>query len=108
MSLVAPAYRHRASTAWTFDNVTAQLGWTRIGKVRDSAVGSTETIAAQDYLDLNFSVTGLVKGLTVNFGVDNITKKQPPQPKNAGTFNTFPDTYNIIGRTYGASLTYKL
>jgi iron complex outermembrane recepter protein len=108
VSLVAPAYRHRASVSATFDMVTAQLGWKRIGKVRDSTVGSTESIGAQDYLDINFSVTPPIKGLTVNFGVDNFTNKQPPQPKNAGAFNTYPDAYNVIGRTYGLSLTYKL
>jgi iron complex outermembrane recepter protein len=109
VSLVAPAYRHRFSTAWSVDGITAELGWKRIGKVRDSAVGSTETISAQDYFDLNFSVQpSRVKGLTVNFGVDNTADKQPPQPKNFGTFNTYPDTYNVLGRTYGVSLTYKM
>ncbi len=108
VSLVAPAYRHRASVAATFNTVTAQLGWKRIGKVRDSTIGSTETIGVQDYFDLNFSVQPPIKGLMVNFGVDNITNKQPPLPKNAGTFNTYPDAYNVIGRTYGLSLTYKM
>ncbi len=108
VSLVAPAYRHRASVAATFNTVTAQLGWKRIGKVRDSTIGSTETIGAQDYFDLNFSVQPPIKGLMVNFGVDNITNKQPPLPKNAGSFNTYPDAYNVIGRTYGLSLTYKM
>jgi iron complex outermembrane recepter protein len=108
VSLVAPAYRHRASVAWTFDTFTAQLGWKRIGKVRDSTVGSSESIAAQDYFDLNFSVQPPIKGLTLNFGIDNIANKQPPLPKNSGSFNTYPDAYNVIGRTYGLALTYKL
>lgn len=108
VSLVAPAYRHRISLGMGFNMVNAQLGWKRIGKVRDSAVGSTDSIAAQDYFDLNFSVMPPVKGLTVNFGIDNLGNKQPPLPKNAGTFNTYPDTYNVLGRTYGLSLTYKM
>jgi iron complex outermembrane recepter protein len=108
VTLVAPSYRHRASVSATTGIVTTQVGWKRIGKVNDSTVGSTESIAAQDYFDINFSVASPIRGLTVNFGVDNVTKKQPPFPKNAGTFNTYPDTYNVIGRTYGLSLTYKM
>jgi iron complex outermembrane recepter protein len=109
VSLVAPAYRHRLSAAWSVQGVTAELGWKRIGKVRDSTVGSTDTIAAQDYFDLNFSVQPQrIKGLTVNFGIDNVADKQPPLPRNFGTFNTYPDTYNVLGRTYGLSLAYKM
>ncbi len=109
VSLVAPAYRHRLSAMWSVDSLSAEFGWKRIGKVRDSAFGSTETIGAQDYFDLNFSWKPTkIKGLSVNFGVDNIADKQPPLPKNFGVFNTYPDTYNILGRTYGLSLTYKM
>ncbi|MBI3525479.1 MAG: TonB-dependent receptor [Betaproteobacteria bacterium] len=107
VTLVAPDYRHRASLTWDRNPVTTQLGWTRIGKVRDSTVGSTETIAAQDYFDVNLSWRAPVKGVTVNFGIDNLLNKQPPQPKNPGTFNTYPDTYNVIGRSFGVSLTYR-
>ena len=91
VSLVAPDYRHRASLTWDGNAFTTQVGWKRIGKVTDSTVGSTETISAQDYFDVNISWRPPVAGLTVNFGIDNISNKQPPQPKNAGTFNTYPD-----------------
>jgi iron complex outermembrane recepter protein len=107
VSLVAPDYRHRASLTWDGNAFTTQVGWKRIGKVTDSTIGSTETISAQDYFDVNISWRPPVAGLTVNFGIDNISNKQPPQPKNAGTFNTYPDTYNVIGRTYGLSVTYR-
>ena len=108
VSLVAPAYRHRAAVAWDSGTLTTQIGWKRIGAVKDSVIGSTDTIAAQDYFDLNLSWRAPVKGLTVNFGIDNIAAKQPPTPKNPSTFNTFTDTYNVLGRTYGLSLTYKM
>jgi outer membrane receptor protein involved in Fe transport len=107
VSLVAPDYRHRAAATWEGDITTAQLGWTRIGKVRDSTAGSSGTISAQDYFELNFSVKPGVQGLTVNFGIDNLFDKKPPLPVNPGTFNTFADTYNVLGRTFGLSMTYK-
>ncbi len=108
VTLVAPDYRHRASLTWDSAAFTTQLGWKRIGKVKDSNVGSTESIAAQNYFDVNLAWRAPVKGLTVNFGIDNIADKQPPQPTNAGVFNTYPDTYNVLGRTYGLSVTYKM
>jgi iron complex outermembrane recepter protein len=109
VTLVMPDYRHRASLAWTVQGLTTQLGWTRIGKVRDSAVGSTGSIPAQDYLDLNVALQTPLKGLSVNVGVDNLTGKKPPTGfTNPGVFNTFTDTYNVLGRSYGLSLNYKL
>lgn len=107
VSLVAPDYRHRAAATLDLAQFTTQLGWKRIGKVKDSTVGTDETIAAQDYFDLNFAWRAPIKGLTLNFGIDNVADKKPPTPRNAGTFNTYPDTYNVIGRSYGFSVTYR-
>ncbi len=108
VSLVAPDYRHRASLAWTAGNLTTQFGWKRIGKVADSTVGSTGSIGAQDTFDLNLAwqVPGS-RGLTLTVGVDNLFDKAPPTPVNPGSFNTFSDTYSVLGRTVGASATMK-
>ena len=73
----------------------------------DSTVGSSGVIAAHDTFDANVSMRLPVSGLTLNFGIDNLLNKAPPRPVNAGPFNTFPDTYNVIGRTYGLSLSLK-
>jgi outer membrane receptor protein involved in Fe transport len=106
VSLVAADYRHRTSLTWAFDKITAQIGWQRIGELKDSALGGTETIAAQNYVDLNVSFEP-TDNLTVNVGADNLFDKEPPRPTNAGTFNTYPDTYNVVGRTIGVSLTSR-
>ena len=106
-SLVSPDYRHRAALGWQVSGNAVQLGWSRIGKVLDSAVGSDGVIAAQNYLDLNVSWATPVKGLSVGLGIDNLADKKPPTPRNPGTFNTFPDTYNVVGRSYGLSATMK-
>jgi iron complex outermembrane recepter protein len=109
VSLVAPDYRHRFSLGWSNAMLTGELGWKRIGKVKDSAVNSTDVIRAQDYFDINVSWKPTqVKGLSVNVGIDNIADRAPPLPTNASTFNTYADTYNVLGRTYGLSLTYKM
>ncbi len=108
VSLVAPAYRHRVTAGFQVGSLSTQLGWKRVGEVKDSTVGSTDVIKAQDYFDLNFSYEpAMVKGLKLNFGIDNVANKQPPYATNAGSFNTYPDTYNVLGRSYGLTGTYK-
>ncbi len=107
-SLVQPAYRHRMTASLQFGEFSSQLAWKRIGKVKDSTVGSTEVIKAQDYLDLNFSYEpGFAKGLKLNFGIDNITDKQAPTVTNSGPFNTYADSYSVLGRSFGLTGTYK-
>jgi iron complex outermembrane recepter protein len=107
VTLVAPDYRHRATFTWDSEPLTVQLGWKRIGSVKDSTVGSVGEIGAFDYFDLNIALRPPVEGLTLNFGVDNLLGKKPPLPINPGAFNTFPDTYDVLGRTFGFSLTFR-
>jgi iron complex outermembrane recepter protein len=107
VTLVAPDYRHRATFTWDSEPLTVQFGWKRIGSVKDSAVGSTGKIAAFDYFDLNMALRPPIKGLTLTFGIDNLFNKKPPTPVNPGAFNTFPDTYDVLGRTFGFSLTIR-
>lgn len=105
-TLVQPAYRHNAAVAWTFEGGLVQLNWNRIGKVKNSAPGATNTLPAQDTFDLSASYA-LTHNLTLTGGVYNLTDKDPPLVASGGVFNTFPDTYDVMGRTYGLSLTAR-
>jgi iron complex outermembrane recepter protein len=107
VTLVAPDYRHRATFTWDSDPLTVQFGWKRIGSVKDSTVGSTGEIRPFDYFDLNIALRPPIKGLTMTFGIDNLFNKKPPLAVNPGAFNTFPDTYDVLGRTFGFSLTLR-
>lgn len=104
-TLVQPAYRHDASVSALFDRAEIQFNWQLIGKVRNSAPGQTNTLAAQDIFDLTGSFRPL-GWLTVSGGVYNLFDKDPPFIAG-GVFNTFPDTYDVLGRTYGVSLTAR-
>lgn len=103
-TLVQPDYRHTAGLGWLFDKGVIQFDWQRIGKVRSSTVGSTETIAAQNTFDLSAS-RDFTDTITMSAGLYNIFDKTPPRVSTGGVFNTFPDTYDILGRTIGFSLT---
>lgn len=104
-TLVQPDYRQDASVTAVFDRGELQFNWQRIGAVRDSAPGGTRRIKAQDIFDLTASVRP-IDWLTVSGGVYNLFDKDPPFVPG-GVFNTFPDTYDVLGRTYGVSLTTK-
>ncbi|NIJ06733.1 outer membrane receptor protein involved in Fe transport [Sphingomonas vulcanisoli] len=105
-TLVQPDYRHNASVSWLFGRGIVQVNWNRIGKVKNSAAGATDTIAAQNTFDLSASYQ-LNRVLTLSGGIYNFTDKDPPFVASGGVFNTFPDTYDVTGRTYGISLTAR-
>ncbi|XVJ63632.1 MAG: TonB-dependent receptor [Sphingopyxis sp.] len=107
VTLVAPDFRSRATITWDTDPLTVQFGWKRIGAVRDSTANSVGKIPAYDYFDLNLAVRPPVEGLTLAFGIDNIFDKKPPLPVNPGAYNTFPDTYDVLGTTFGFSVTLR-
>jgi len=104
-TLVQPDYRHDASVSAVFDRGQIQFNWQRIGEVRNSAPGQTDTLKAQDIFDLTGSVRTF-DWLTLNGGVYNLFDRKPPFVAG-GVFNTFPDTYDVLGRTYGVSLTAR-
>ncbi|TXC71029.1 TonB-dependent receptor [Sphingomonas ginsenosidivorax] len=103
-TLVQPAYRHTAGLGWLIDGGVIQFDWQRIGKVKSSATGSTETLSAQNTFDLSAS-HDFTDVITMSAGVYNMFDKKPPRVSSGGVFNTFPDTYDILGRTIGFSLT---
>jgi outer membrane receptor protein involved in Fe transport len=105
-TLVQPAYRHDASISWLFGRGDVEFNWQRIGKVKDSAPGTSDTISAQDYFDLTVSYDVTSK-LTLSGGIHNLFDKDPPFVASGGVFNTFPDTYDVLGRTYAASIGFK-
>lgn len=104
-TLVQPDYRHDASITGVLGRGQLQFNWQRIGEVRNSAPGQTNTLSAQNIFDLTGSVD-VGRQLTVNAGIYNLFDKDPPFLAG-GVFNTFPDTYDVLGRTYGISLTAK-
>lgn len=105
-TLVQPDYRHDASVSWELGKGLVEFNWQRIGSVKDSTPGSTARIGAQDIFDLTASYP-LNRILTLSGGIYNMFDKDPPFVATGGVFNTFPDTYDVLGRTYGMSLTAR-
>jgi len=101
-SILQADYRHRANVDWYNGDWQVQLSWRRIGEVTN-VLDETDTISAQDYVDLAVSWNASERYL-LTFGVDNLFDEEPPIPaSNGNLFGTVSD-YDVIGVTLGASL----
>ena len=105
-TLVQPDYRHNAFVSWLFDKGEVRLTWVRIGAVRNSAPGQAGRIGAQDTFDLSASYE-IVPQVRVSGGIQNLFDKDPPYVASGGVFNTFPDTYNVLGRAFSLAVTFR-
>jgi len=67
------------------------------------------TVPSFDYLDLFASYVvdqGVLDGLTLRAGVENLADEDPPLVINGGA-NTDPEQYDVLGRRYYVNLTYR-
>lgn len=99
-----PEWRHHARLGWqTPWNVDLSLTWRYFDKVEQfGADGSTidYELDAQNYFDLaaNWAVT---EKASILVGINNVLDKDPPISSAVGTTgngNTFPQTYDALGR----------
>ncbi|MBY9066696.1 TonB-dependent receptor [Hyphomonas sp. WL0036] len=107
-----PEYRHRARLAWAtpYDGLGLNLTWRHIGEV-DLDTGATgrpdSTLDAVNYFDV--SGTWAVKDWAAfRFGVNNVLDQDPPLSASVGTTgngNTYPQTYDALGRYVFVGLT---
>lgn len=117
-----PEYRHKLRTTWSTPwNVEAALTWRHFSKVTlQSASGQAllpggvaeveRELAAQNYIDLAGSWT-VAKGLTLSMGINNLFDKDPPITSQlstgTGNGNTYPSTYDALGRKVFLTASYK-
>lgn len=104
-----PRYRHRVDGTVGISDVTLRATWRLEGAVRDDAatVFLVERIGPQHYLDaaMSFDVNEAMRFI---IGVDNLLDRRPPLAgTNAADANTFPQSYDVIGRRFGVAVTLR-
>ncbi|HZF96401.1 MAG TPA: TonB-dependent receptor [Allosphingosinicella sp.] len=83
--------------------VTTSVRWRHVGRTRDEGGFFVDTIGAYDLFDLSFSVNA-GDHMTLNFGVNNLFDKNPPIiGSNQEQANTFPGTFDVLGRDFFVS-----
>lgn len=107
-----PEYRHRARASWgtPWDGIQLAATWRHIGAV-DLFGGDTDrvdyTLDAQNYFDLA-GTWAVSDWAAVRFGVNNVLDTDPPLTASSGTTgngNTYPQTYDALGRYVFAGVT---
>ena len=121
-----PKWRHKARASWSTPwNTDFALTWRHIDKVKSELTSSNEllagdvapmdrTLGQRDYFDFAVSWT-INKTFTLRGGVNNIFDRDPPLVTNGsagpsifGNGNTFPQTYDTLGRLVFLNLVMKL
>jgi len=102
-------WRHIDAVEYEFGNAfRGNLPATGVGNLAGQAVDFNR-IGAYDYFDLS-TRWSIGDNLTLTFTVENLFDKEPPlvgadvgsTAFNSG--NTYPSTYDALGRTYNAAL----
>ncbi|MBI2752808.1 MAG: TonB-dependent receptor [Betaproteobacteria bacterium] len=121
-----PKWRHKARATWTTPwNLDLALTWRYIGKSQQETLSGNSLLSAptdqtdrelptRNYIDIA-AVWTVDKSLTVRAGVNNVFDKDPPIVSNVladpqltlGNGNTFPNTYDVLGRTIFVGATLK-
>lgn len=102
-------------TTWSYRDWTVGYNWRHLSGV--SVQGGTfleafRTIKDYNYLDLNFAWTPM-KNLRLTLSINNATDLQPPMIGNTiattttNSGNTFPQWYDVVGRSYTLGATLK-
>lgn len=112
-----PEYKWQARATWSVSDFDIGVAWRHIGELAVEPDSGTwfpayTSIPAYDYLDLSLGYS-YGEHLRLNLSVTNVLDKAPPVVGNtigAGAQNqgnTFPQTYDAIGRYYTVGVTVK-
>jgi outer membrane receptor protein involved in Fe transport len=111
-----PEWRHSFRTTWSSGPLDVSLLWRYLGEVDDddpNVLYATENLDAANYFDLS-GTWEFDETVTLGLGIDNVADTEPnekiPSPQQGGNgeqSNTFPTVYDVIGRTYWATLKIK-
>ena len=118
-----PEWRHKFRVTWSTPwNVDLSFSWRHFDEVKIDSSSSQELLAAsfepidekldaQDYFDVA-ATYAFFENYTVRLGINNITDEDPPisgstDPSFNGNGNTFPNTYDSLGRYVFMGITAK-
>jgi iron complex outermembrane recepter protein len=116
-----PKYQWVQSTTLATGPLTVQLRWQHIGQIAKDSVAfglggavasdfAVPVIKSRNYFDL-FSSVEVGEKVTFRAGINNLLNKQPPVVGNdyggPASGNTFPATYDPLGRSFFAGVTAR-
>lgn len=105
-----PEWRHRFRASWSTPwDVTLSGTWRHYGKVSRGGSFIDSNFDAENYFDLSAD-WDIKDNLSLRAGVNNILDNDPPLSGSVGTTgngNTYPQTYDALGRWVFVGVTAK-
>ncbi len=105
-----PKYKWTSRVSWIDGGLTTSLRWRHLSAVRDDDDATTyliERIPAYNLVDLSFSFN-ITDQYNLSIGVNNLFDKKPTiLGVNEEQANTFPGTYDVLGRDFFVSTRFK-
>ena len=102
--------KHRATLFWTKEALSLQLTWRHLSAVDDANEDVqylVEKIPSFDYFELG-ATYDFSSGVTLIGGIRNLLDEDPPLlGSNSFEANTYPNLYDVFGRTFYGRATYK-
>ncbi|MGJ0237657.1 TonB-dependent receptor domain-containing protein [Novosphingobium fluoreni] len=98
-----PKWKWTSRLSWIDGPVTTSFRWRHLSSVRDddpSTDYTAERLKAYNVFDLSFSVDA-TESFNLSFGVNNLLDKKPLlSGDNQEQANTYPGTYDVLGRDF--------
>jgi outer membrane receptor protein involved in Fe transport len=104
-----PEWKWNLNLSYTWSALSLGGRWRYIDGMRDREFEDF-TVPSFDYFDLFASYVideGVLSGLTLRAGIENLTDEDPPLVANPIGANTDPSQYDVLGRRYYVNLTYR-
>ena len=105
-----PKYKWTSRVSWIDGGLTTSVRWRHLSAVRDDNDARTffvERIPAYNLVDLSFSFN-ITDQYNLSIGVNNLFDKNPMVlGSNQQQANTFPGTYDVLGRDFFVSTRFK-
>lgn len=106
-----PKYKWSSRLSLLDGPLTTTLRWRYVGATRDDDDETdyfVERIKAYNLFDLAFSL-GVTDTATMTFGINNLFDKKPPViGSNQEQANTYPGTFDVLGRDLFVSVNFRL
>jgi outer membrane receptor protein involved in Fe transport len=103
-----PKYKWSSRLSLIDGPLTSSLRWRHVGKVKDDTGGfSVDKLKAYNLFDLAFSLDATDQ-VSFSFGVNNLFDKKPQLiGDNQEQANTYPSVYDVLGRDYFVSASFR-
>jgi outer membrane receptor protein involved in Fe transport len=106
-----PEWKSNLHLSYEWRDLTVGAGWRYIDGMTDADLELSPVfkVPSMDYFDLNVSYefsSGILQGLRLGTGVENLTDEDPPTFPSWLQAQTDPSQYDVFGRRYFMTLTY--